>query len=412
MAKDNLWTKAHFTAAAVGIVVIGSCGGADVNTFRVPVDVIATDLQLLEADSAVHSVLDMTYDGIGRVWILSGFEPFLHVWDLEGGEVVRLGRRGQGPGELRVPWYFVDRFPTGAPAVWDVGNRRVVEFDLSGDVVREVSVESNIGVVVADYRATSFGTPLKVVELGSNLVVQAFDEPVVRSGDLWNGMLLHLGGPEGATDTIVRFATLEGWKLAKSYSLFGPGPLWVSCGGSRIGVLNPSTRSVVWFDPTGTQLDQWQLDLPRIPVSKGDVSTFIRHSMDAEARDRGQRIDLQSAEIVRFMKQALAAVSSSVPEEAPPVGLECDEQGRVWVQLFSTDFDARGYGSHWVVTDGEVGHVVEFPRGFQPLRFARGRALGYWVDDLGVQWPAIVSVPITTGDGVDVLWPGRDRGAS
>jgi hypothetical protein len=94
------------------------------------------------------------------------------------------------------------------------------------------------------------------------------------------------------------------------------------------------------------------------------------------------------------------------------VGLECDEQGRVWVQLFSTDFDARGYGSHWVVTDGEVGHVVEFPRGFQPLRFARGRALGYWVDDLGVQWPAIVSVPITTGDGVDVLWPGRDRGAS
>lgn len=379
--------------SVLGLVVTMSCGRADSEPARLVADVVAGDLRSVETGSALHDIRDITYDPDGRIWILSGFDPFVHVINMETNVVSRFGSRGRGPGELRVPWYFVDRGEAAAPKVWDVGNRKLLEYDLEGGTVSELQVEANLGIVIAGYRETQFGKPLKVAELDSVLIVQAFDDVVARSGHLWSGALIRLTAAGASSDTVLRFSTLNGRQAGEEYSVFEPAPLWAACANGTVAVLDPDTDQIGFFDATGSQADRWSLDLPDISVLRSDVEAFIRHDMDAEIREQGGGPDLESAEGVRFLRAAVTTFVASSPERAPAVGLECDDKGRVWVQLFSTERDARGYGRYWVVNDGIRSLIVEFPPGFQGVRFLRGTALGYAVDGMGVQSPAVVVLP-------------------
>lgn len=392
---SSLCLNRYFQLVVVtsALLPVASCGGDEGGGEEVSADVVLGDVQIIESDSALHDVRDMANDAAGRVWVLSGFEPFVHVLDERTGEIARFGRIGQGPGELRTPWYFVERSDAAAPVIWDVGNRRLLEYDSEGTLARETGVESRFGIVIAGYRATEFGTPMKLVESGGVLVVQAFDDAVVQSSDLWSGALTRLNAAGLITDTIFRFSSLEGSRPDESYSVFGPGPLWTACRTDELVVLDPNADELIWLRSDGTQFERWSLDLPQIPILKRDVEAYIRHSIDAEIREQGGGSGLRSTEVGRFLQRAVSRLVASAPERAPIVGLECDGSGRIWLQLFSTAYDARGYGPRWVVTDGEVSRSVEFPGGFQPLRFLKDHVLGYVADDLGVQRPARVPLP-------------------
>ena len=295
------------------LLLLASCGGDEGGGEEVSADVVLGDVQIIESDSALHDVRDMANDAAGRVWVLSGFEPFVHVLNGRTGEIVRFGRRGQGPGELRTPWYFVERSDAAVPAIWDVGNRRLMEYDSEGTLARETGVESRFGIVIAGYRATEFGTPMKLVESGGVLVVQVFVDAVVQSSHLWSGALTRLNAEGLIADTILRFSSLEGSRPDESYSVFGPGPLWTACRADELVVLDPNAEELVWLRSDGTQFERWSLDLPRVPILKRDVEAYIRNSIDAEIRERRGGPGLRSTEFVRFLQRAVTRLVASAP---------------------------------------------------------------------------------------------------
>lgn len=346
-----------------------------------------TGLQQFESDELFHDVRDVAVAPDGRVWVLSAYEPHLRLFSASGNLVTRFGRSGAGPGELKNPWYLIPA-DEGAIQVWDVGSRRLDVFDADGEYLGGRRIEIEPGMVLGSIREQSHGEPLRVRSVGDDLWFEVYDGLLTRTSEFWNGKLVRVDANGRPAGEIMRYRALEGEKDTDDRRIFSPAPLWTPCGAERAVILNPLSEEAIWLNADGNRVKTVPLDLPARPVSKEDVERFVSYSIELEARERG--IDHGSPGAVRMVREAARRIMTNTPEFGPPVRIRCDGEERLWVQLFSTDFDPRGYGSEWQVFDGETSKLARFPKGFQPMVFTDDRVVGTLTDSLGVQRIGVV----------------------
>jgi hypothetical protein len=345
---------------------------------------------VFQDDSAASEIVDLAVDDAGGVWALSSAPPFIRHYDPAGTLLDTLGKAGVGPGELKNPWsIMVVDDSVRRVRVWDPGTRRITALGAGATEALATTPMRTGSLVRGDIRAVTFGRPNSMRALRRGYVLQMHTAPMTQTSDQWRSILVHVDSSGGITDTIADFRSIDDGSHTQSIAL-GPIPLWTVCGDSTVVVLDPTANRLRWIDPTGKALREQPVDSARRELSDDDLRPYLRRVLAAEAR--GHNHALAPADEDALVSRALSQQREHFATVAPnAVDMLCDDEGRIWLQSFSTADHPLGYGRAWRVHDlSSSGSLVTFPQGFAPRHLAAGKAVGVLTDSLDVQRVAAV----------------------
>lgn len=103
-----------------------------------------------DPDYIFNPILRMALSPDGLLYTAHQGEATIRRWTADGAPAGSLGRRGEGPGEFRVPYqvgFFGDSL-----WVWDVAGGRVSYFDLRGEFLGSVSAKADVSWDVSPVR--------------------------------------------------------------------------------------------------------------------------------------------------------------------------------------------------------------------------------------------------------------------
>ncbi len=119
-------------------VVLVGCGGRDAPAATGPVVISAIDTLIDTESAALASVVDMDVATSGRLYVADFQANQVLSLDPRTGDMVRLSRPGEGPGELDGPWAI--RALDDGFLVVDRGNGRIQRLTGSGEFVSSTPV--------------------------------------------------------------------------------------------------------------------------------------------------------------------------------------------------------------------------------------------------------------------------------
>jgi hypothetical protein len=323
-------------------------------------------------------LVDVAVGEDGRVYAFdAGAASVIRLHPVTGREK-RFGRQGQGPGEFRSTHRVL--LAGGEVVLPDLGNRRLVRFDLDGEFTGVTPIPDGLGL------PTEWAAP------GGERVIGRFrsvDIPVVRDlgGRTDGDVLVSLDVRTGAAEELLplpRGSVLSGGSEPR-IRLLAPEPLWhVSRGGWTAVGLNDGYQ-VTLHDPEAGSATIIGRDLPRQPVSDDDKRRLV-DLLGADMLRRGappERLAplasmVEVADWYPVITRVMFGPSSSVLVQ---LSRGLDEVADEAAADFR-GFDLRGIGSsRWDVygIDGEFRGQVEFPSGFLPTDYDEQLVYGVFV---------------------------------
>lgn len=355
-----------------------------------PATLLLTEMEIVRGTGELYQIRDLVVDEAGGLWVLSAMEPFVYRFSPDRRLLTRTGKRGNGPEEMRNPWSLVARggVSTGM-AVWDAGGRRLIGFDNAGAPEAGRPIVLPPPSVAGDFAAVSYGTPLRMEQLGASYVLQLPTRVVSRTGDLASLLLLRIDSTLATIDTLF---TLSAEPLAnpeEGPQIFAPIPLWATCPGGELLVLDPSANRLMRLNADGETRFVEPLPQRRRTITDAEKRTYLRYAISLELRGA----DGPPAEMVdRRIDEILARGRHLFAETAPPgVRLLCDASGNAWLQEFELFEPPIGYGAHWrVYRRGAEPLRVRFPDRFQPMQVAKDHVWGVYTDEMEIEHPASV----------------------
>jgi hypothetical protein len=138
----------RYLAAALAAVLVVGCGGdrpdpTPDDRITLPVDTLRVALEIGEemgdSTNTFAAIVAATVDDQGRIIVLDQAEACLKVYDPEGSYIRQVSRRGEGPGELVLPWDLFT-MPDGRLVVIAPGKQGYVVFDDSLEYLDEISL--------------------------------------------------------------------------------------------------------------------------------------------------------------------------------------------------------------------------------------------------------------------------------
>ena len=363
---------------------------------------------LSSATDRLWDVRDLVQLSTGAVWALSGSEPFVRRIDSVGDE--SFGRRGDGPGELTLPYSIMSAETEASVTVWDAGRNSALTFDTAGNLLSSVA-GPNLGIVRSDIAEVTFGDPFRAARTAGSILVARYDSGVIHANDLWNGILLSIPLDGGDPDEVVSFRRdLPGAELRSDAVLLVSVPLWDACPDGRVAVLDPIARILFLISPADGHREAITLPWEPTKLDAGTRRSYMSARIAAEAARQ-----LTSVELEQVTNEALSRGAELFASDEPlGVDIRCGT-GDVWIQAFDRDGDFLGYGSGWlrVSLASEPGAImrVRFPSGFKPHRFSTSHAIGVLSDPVGLQDVAIVALPpaLTTARPPSTSVPNTTR---
>jgi len=130
------------------LAILAACGGGEPeptadDAITLPVDTLAPVLEIGEeigdSTTTFAAITAATIDSQGRIIVVDQAAACLKVYDSEGEYITQVSRRGDGPGELTIPW-GVFTWPDGRIVVTAPGKHGYVVFDDSLEFVEEVGL--------------------------------------------------------------------------------------------------------------------------------------------------------------------------------------------------------------------------------------------------------------------------------
>jgi hypothetical protein len=103
-------------------------------------------------------LMDIAVDQDGDIYALDLRDCCIKVFDRTGKFLRKIGRRGQGPGELGGPFSMTLLPAENEIFVHDVGGRRVSVFRLDGAFVRQIPIRGMVGEIKADVTGNFYVT--------------------------------------------------------------------------------------------------------------------------------------------------------------------------------------------------------------------------------------------------------------
>jgi hypothetical protein len=341
------------------------------------------ELTLLDADSLFEAV-DAFVASSGHIWVLSKYQPYVHLFDSAGTYLRGFGRYGRGPNELLVPRNFVGE-ASGSQVVeiWDAGRRQVVRFTPGGEMVDYIDLPVGTGHILGELASSSFGDLGRALRVADGYVLDTYEKHVRVGNDMWAGRLTFTG-PNGQTRGS---ASLSDPPRARPdspiFEVFQPIPLWTVCANGSVAVVDAERHAVRWIDAEGATIRRDTLRLEDNQITKSDIERYVALRAAGVAGGNRRQVDTSSPAARAQIAQTVADLAKELPKRAPPVRARCDPDNQVWVQQFSTESDARGYGPRWRRLDNRSADVlINFRPGFAPLHFGRRIIVGVHTDSL------------------------------
>lgn len=349
---------------------------------------VVTDLIPFAANDALRQVRDMTVDDQSRVWVLTGIEPFVHVYASDGRLLGSYGRVGDGPREMRNPFAMVSA--EDGVDVWDIGRMRMLRVSSEGEVVQaDEFLPPHRGVTRGDLEDITYYRPFQLRTLGGRYVLASYRGNLSGSKDLLHAAIV-AGDGKGHFDTLVDLEDeFNKEAISQRAEQLLALPLWTTCRGTLV-VFDAESREVIAINgerhealaalPEGAQ-----------PLTDTHIKRYLWHVMGLEIGGPS------TAEDTLRLTHAANEITSSArylfPQHVPPaVSFKCGSNGELWLQQFDTSDNPLGFGRRWWRLGGVRPSRVTFPTGFQPFVFLDSLAIGVSKDELDVE--RIASAPL------------------
>ena len=296
--------------------------------------------------------------------------PQIRIFNAQGEHVRSIGRAGQGPGELAgIAW--ADLLGEDTIRVYDFWTSRITHFALTGEVLREIPVQT-LGGLPAPSISPSPGFSHGHILARSNRMVQP-DAPkglgrstsfllrVAPTGELIDSFppipnVDYFGTPE--RDIVIPLGRRSGVLASDSLLFVATGDFY------GVQAFGPGGGLRAIFRHTGE----------RRPVAPEHVEILREEQLSRAASDDARRRVEQS-----FLEMPM-------PEELPAysAAMLVDDSGNLWVERFLAPGDTV---REWDVfsRSGEYVTVVSVPRSFEVKQVHGQEAIGIWTGDLDVE---------------------------
>ena len=376
--SDNGHRSGPVVRDSAGIALIDNHGDGqwrDSERPSVEVDVVIGGAEG-DDDYTFGRIADVAIDGHGQFFVLDELAQEVKVYDPSGTFVRKVGRAGEGPGELGATLITVLVSTADTLFVPDESQKRVNVYGPLGTFTRTIHLP-------AEYYALGW------VIAGGGLLFQgmtvSFD--AAQRWQTWDGLLVM---PDEGTsfDTLMAFD-------------YEPADI-----GTVAEIRLPLIRNSVFWDRLDDGRIAWSsLDQERVFVhaQDGTLDRVVTHGewrlRPASAADRATLADLYRQKTQRPSDAPLPA-SIVLPDTLPAItGLRAGPAGTFWVQRMgeveSVDPEALGVGvrtdwlggTYWDVFDG-TGRLLgglQFPDRFRVTRITDAGVVGVQKDDFDVE---------------------------
>ena len=334
----------------------------------------------VDGELAFGRVSDVAPRSAGGMWVLDGQSRTVFGFDESGSLVLRFGRKGEGPGELRNPSRVVET-TDGRIAITEAFPPVLHWFEADGSFRETVRVEASRNEegtrslpVLAEWWVGPDGTPFADV----------FAVPMPGGGPRVRHSIIRLGGEgPGAEipDTLVRWSVrAPPADPTADVEMVATTPQWSVGQGPVIWWTPGSPYELRSYGPGGELLA-----IARLPREATPVTRELRSAIESDLRR-------SYMEGVAAGVAALDAVleRASWPDALPHVAAiwVSAPDGRVFASPFTSGmFDERPSMLIDVFEpDGQYSGSLTLPAGFSPRRFADGAVFGVTTDELGVTY--------------------------
>ena len=365
-AVEAVFRSALSLVAAIALA--GCPGGGDEEPANAdpPTRVGAVELAIGAtegADEVIFSrISGLTADRRGRIYVADLESHEVRVFGPDGRLAYRIGRKGQGPGELQEPCCIA--LQDGDSTLWirDGGNARYVAFTL-GDT--SAAYRTMIRLAHRDvnrWAPLTFDADHHLIDVGSHPSSKPGESVLVRFHlDTAGHVIREDTVPRAPNDSVPQHTVnrkLPGGGVAIMYlwPMFGPAELNAhSPNGERARAIS-SRYSVAWYGPDGRIIRTLERPREGPPLS-------------AAERERAEK------DIEGYMKR-LSLPRGDIPfgiadRKQPLRDLYFDQEGRLWVELSVADGEAPT--AHVYSPDGTLRFTAQWtPRTNLSNGVARG----------------------------------------
>ena len=400
----------RLAAALSATALFAGCGGAPADDPDAPLELSASEIEVLGTSESLAVVQDLEVLPDGSVWVFNSVEPYFIGFGRDGESLGAHGRAGGGPEEYPMPSAFLTGGWEGEAWVFDLRRHAMIRISRPDADWMEIPLRSESlppGSIRGGMNLLS--AAVRTARLGREIIVPRA-RPPGEAGML--GLRLSLLGadlvavdPEAAgTRTLVTLGDVLDDPSGGFVASEGGFPqwyrLWAPCGESLVRVYDRVRNQLRGFDASGSEVGP--VDLPPVPFAEvsprqfaGAVFELRQAELTGDVRGR-----LGDADRQRLLNQMAAGVSGSPQELATYlphyVDFRCSEDGAMWLHPFDPDAGGLNGGPRWlhISPDGAAREVL-LPDRFDALRFSDSRIWGVYRDELDV--PSVASIPLPGG---------------
>lgn len=275
-----------------------------------------------EADDAsiLYKPSALAVDRTGCIFVLDYEVPCIKKFDPIGRHIATFSRRGEGPGDLRIPT-DIAVIGNGEVVVYDAGSHRLTFFDNDGKYIRDYGYEKEVS------RIRGLGERTLVMELRDN--DPYFSEEgthisiVVAPMDLTSEVVID-------SMTVIDQVTLrrDGRVIGQASVPFAADLLWDVGPLGTVVTVNSGTYEVGVYSDRGVRIRSWTHRMEAVSVSSAEKEVYFRR---IERRHGPQ-----------FVRSVLESIV--VPDVKPFVrSLHCDPAGYILAGLMRHEGEAPRY---------------------------------------------------------------------
>ena len=355
-------------------------------------ELLDADLHIIAQSDSLHRIRDVELSPDGSLWVLNGQSPFLLRFR-DGRTVEVWGHQGEGPDELGYPVALILEPGNARPTLFDVRKLRWGRLNERGSADWQ-PLGFRFERTLVELQWTSYGVVFPFYALGERVLTARYLAGLENQAGFWYSSIIAFEPGTDSAATILRFDSIARSPNVRETLGFAlrliPIPLWTVCPGvpETIVTYVPIRGQLQWLSAAGDVQRTLQVQEPVRRLSDEDLEKFAMFILD-ENTDGSP-----SPEAVEEMRRLLRRVRQEFGSQKPTfVGIQCDDQDRIWLQEFSTEHSPVGWGRDWYVFDdgGPMG-MVRLPVGFLPRLVHSNWILGILEDSIGLQKVAMAAL--------------------
>jgi len=258
-------------------------------------------------------------DAAGNFYVLDGSGPRVAVFDAKGKFLRSLGKKGEGPGEFKMPGRIAVA-PDGRVAVFDMALNRITVLDTNGKLVRDQIVPT----VVQDMQFDRQGGLVCAFAAPGGARIEAFD---AQGKSKWT--LAPEGAPAGGRMMVMEMGNET---VASRLAVGGSATYFATREEYGVRRIADGKVTHTWVRPF-ERLARQPLPQPREgDEGGGGTMVVIRRSEGGGSGDAAAGTEVQSSAHGDAIQLDRADIEKMMPKHRPDVrGMVAWPDGRLWV---------------------------------------------------------------------------------